>query len=123
MTWMVAAMTTMTGHGWPSGPDGHGHNVASDAVAKAGCAVDAPAWTVVVTIVLVAGLVAATVAWIPAARRAPDRLPVPVAASPAGPVPPQRIGETATWLTGYRWTATCHALMSAGMAVMLITMI
>jgi hypothetical protein len=97
MVWMLAAMSTMTGHSW-SGGAGGGHH---DARAEVGvgelipAVVVAPLWTVFVTAGLVCGLVAAALAWMRALRR----------------------GD------GDRASATAHVLMSAGMAVMLLVMI
>lgn len=142
MTWMVAAMSTMTGHGWAADNAGH-HDVpaTADAAAASGPAVHAPVWTVVVTIVLVAGLAAATVAWAGAARAAGFVRPaVPVAAGAVGTAGRATVGSTETsgvWTStvpsteagplaavlGAGPAAVCHALMSAGMAAMLLAMV
>ncbi len=127
MTWMVAVMTTTTGREWSGDPGGHAHSGALGAVTTmGGDPVDAPAWIVVVTIVLVAGLAAAAVAWVTAARSVSDRIssPMLIAAGATGTLPPQPARrEIAEPLVGTRGTTICHALMSAGMAVVLITMI
>ncbi len=96
MVWMLAAMSTMTGHSWSGGAGGGHHDVAGPDVGELVPAVTvAPLWTVFVTAGLVCGLVAAALAWMRALRRG----------------------------AGDRAGATAHVLTSAGMAVMLLVMI
>lgn len=108
MVWMVAAMTPMTGHRWPSGETGHhgGHHGTSGAAT-----VDPPLWMVSVTIVLAGALIAGAVVWFGAAVKANA-----AARTPGGRFSMARV-------TGPFVGSACHGLMSVGMGAMLLTML
>lgn len=122
MVWMVAAMTTMTGHVWAGGPGGHDGHAGGSGGAEGHPDVEAPSWTVVVTLVLIGALAASTVAWA-AARPAPARVLVGSGAPASdstleNPGPDNVVSSPVNRLSGLG-----HALMSAGMIAMLLVMI
>jgi Domain of unknown function (DUF5134) len=121
MTWMVAAMPLLVhDHFMDSSGVGHDHGKSGDAGVTVASVAAAQLWAVVVTVVFAVVLAACAVAWVAAAAR--TRAAVVVRAGSA-----RAEASTETALTrhavqnhrGSWW----HALMSAGMAGMLLAMI
>ncbi|MGH4023888.1 MAG: DUF5134 domain-containing protein [Pseudonocardiaceae bacterium] len=106
MTWMVVAMPLL-GHSIGTGGFGHGHGgaaaVAEPAVTPVG---DVPLWAVTVTVALAVVLVVSALVRTVAGARKPA--PVPAGAGKPGSVPA---------------ASGRHALMSAGMAGMLLVLV
>ncbi|MGH3544588.1 MAG: DUF5134 domain-containing protein [Mycobacteriales bacterium] len=124
MTWMVAAMTPMTGHQWSGGSGGHaGH---AGPIGQLGGSGDAtpPLWMVVVTTALVIGLVGAALVWVRRAANPLTQTPISTIVAAGGAT-----GGEVSVKSGSRppleaqTDYICHALMSAGMATMLLVMI
>jgi Domain of unknown function (DUF5134) len=121
MTWMVAAMPLLGhDHFADSSGVGHHHGGSGDARVVVGSVAAAQFWAVVVTVVFAVVLAACAVAWVVAAAR--PRAAVVVRAGSA-----MTEASTETALTrhavqdhrGSWW----HALMSVGMAGMLLAMV
>ncbi|GAA4905436.1 uncharacterized protein DUF5134 [Actinomycetospora succinea] len=132
MVWMVATMPLLMGHsgddgGSGGGHAGHGGSEAADGAAMVMPPAPAPGWVVVATVVLALLLAAAAVRWGVAVVRASTRVDVPtppevtadgggvstLVATPVRTVRTRRGGLA----------ASCHALMSLGMAAMLLAML
>jgi Domain of unknown function (DUF5134) len=125
MVWMVAAMPGLmgmsAGSASASGAHEHdGHGAMGGMVGASGMAAPSPAppWMQVVTVTFVVLLGAAAVT---CAARAVRAAQVPVLAAPSGQAAPQVEGEPR--LRGPRLDASCHVLMSLGMAGMLLAML
>ena len=146
MIWMVAAMPLLMGGGGSGMAAAHdGHAAATDARAMGGMADPAataaprPVWVLAFTIGVVVLLIGAAAGWVVAAVRStaarqplgamaatsadPEPLTTPSAATSAVRTANRVSGSRLDRRLDPRLDASCHALMSLGMAGMLVAML